>query len=361
MIPPETASQSLPDGMSQSISAGEMVQRLVRPGRPVTVNQPERPLLARVADSIYWLGRYMERAEHVARLMLINSHLLMDLGDLTPALVTRQWQDLLQVMHLPPEVPGEGDFEGCVTHYMVLDPANPNSLLSCIAHGRENARAIRSDISAEMWESVNELYWSTQGPEIEAQLNENAEGLYDNIVSASMRFQGITDQTLGHDQRWHFVQLAKFLERIDVTCRLLETRLAFLLEYDEQLERPIRNIHLMTALRMCCSIEAFRRQPASDLDLLPVVAFLVLERNHPRSLRFCVREARLAAQAVRLSTRGHTGTVDPAEKALGRLEAQLEYADARDIRDAGPGEYLRNIREAADAAGSAVRRRYFLE
>lgn len=361
MNPPRTMSQSLPNGMSQSMDGGTMMQRLGRPGRPVVVNQPERPLLARVADSIYWLGRYMERAEHVARLLVINSHLLMDAGELTPALVARQWRDLLQVVHLSPEVPGEGDFEARVTHYMVLDPDNPNSLISCITRARENARAIRSDISAEMWEAVNELYWSTRGPEVETLLRENPEGLYDSVVSASMRFQGITDQTLGHDQRWYFVGLGKYLERIDVTCRLLETRLAFLLEYDEQLERPIRNVHLMGALRMCCSIEAYRRQPNSQLELLPVAAFIVLERHHPRSVRFCVREARQAAQAMRQSTRGHTGAADETEKGLGRLEAQLEYADPKDILSAGMGSYIRKIRETADAAGAAVRKRYFLQ
>src|SRR5689334_10062860 len=123
-------------------------------------HQASRPLLARDADSVYWMSRYIERAEHVARLLLVNSNLLVDVGDLAPDLQDRQWQSVLTIMRSPPRTRSNGDGAGAqIPLYMTFDPANPNSLVTCVTRARENARGIRENISAEMWESVNTLYW----------------------------------------------------------------------------------------------------------------------------------------------------------------------------------------------------------
>ena len=354
MTPMDSMTQTMGEGfMSQSMSPSRL--------RMPAVNQPERPLLARVADSTFWMARYMERAEHVARLMLVNSNLLMDLGDLAPALLERQWHDVLKILHCKELPPGDGPTGTRVARYCVFDVENANSLVSCIGRARENARGVRSDISAEMWEAVNELYWTVRSADAEASFHEQPEKFYDDLVRASMLFQGLTDQTLGHDQRWHFAQLGKYLERVDVTCRLIETRFAFLREHGDTLEGPIRNIVLMAALRMCCSIEAFRRQHVSDLDLLHVSAFLVLEEAHPRSVRFAVSQAHAAARRLRERTTGQNGPVDAAERVLGRLGAELSYAEPREILDAGVPAYLSRLRAQTEAAGVAVQQRYFLQ
>ena len=121
-----------------------------------------RPMLARDADSMYWMNRYVERAEHIARLLLVNSNLLMDVGELAPTLQQRQWQSVLTVFRLEPAQMPAGDgaaFGSRVAQFMVFDRDNPNSLLNCLTRARENARGIRENISAEMWESLNTLYW----------------------------------------------------------------------------------------------------------------------------------------------------------------------------------------------------------
>src|SRR5438105_4547874 len=120
-----------------------------------------RPLLARVADSVYWMSRYVERAEHVARVLLVNSNLLMDVGDLNPTLRDRLWMGGLKILSQEmPESDSKEDLGQRVARYMTLDTSNPNSLVSCITRARENARSIRENISAEMWENLNTLYWS---------------------------------------------------------------------------------------------------------------------------------------------------------------------------------------------------------
>ena len=339
MSTPPTApmTQSL-GGMTQSLDGKGMSQSMPPPAprpkpRMPTVNQPERPLLARVADSVYWMARYMERAEHVARLMSVHSHLLMDLGDLAPALLDRQWRDVLKIMHAPDVPGGDGPMGGRVARFCVFDTENPNSVVNCVGRARENARGVRSDISAEMWEAVNELYWTVRGGDGETLFNEQPEKFYDDVIRASMTFQGLTDQTLGHDQRWHFAQLGKSLERVDVTCRVIETRFSFLRENGHAMEGPIRNIVLMAALRMCCSIEAYRRQHFNDLDLLSVASFLILGGESP------------AQRAVRHRPGARGGPAHP------RAHERAEQHGRRRRAGAGTAGRAAGIRRAAGDRG----------
>src|SRR5687767_14840671 len=181
-----------------------------------------RPMLSRDADSMYWMSRYVERAEHVARLLLVNSNLLMDVGELAPTLQQRQWQSVLTVFRVDAShVPAAGDgaagppLGARVAQYMAFDPDNPNSLLNCVSRARENARSIRENISAEMWENLNALYWSIRGDDARARFEESPDDFYRQIMTSSLLFQGMTDQTLAHDQGWQFTQLAKYLERAD--------------------------------------------------------------------------------------------------------------------------------------------------
>ena len=118
-------------------------------------HRASRPMLARDADSMYWMSRYVERAEHVARLLLVNSNLLMDVGELAPTLEQKQWQGLLQILRLEPTLPaGDGSLAARVGMHLTFGAENPNSILNCVTRARENARAIRDNISAEMWESI---------------------------------------------------------------------------------------------------------------------------------------------------------------------------------------------------------------
>lgn len=315
-----------------------------------------RPMLSRDADSMYWLARYVERAEHVARILLVNSNLLMDVGDLAPALQQRQWRSILEIMRLNELPPSREPLAKRVQQYMAFNPDNPSSLLNCLSRARENARAIRESISAEMWECLNTLYWSIRGDDAQHRFEEASEDFYRAIMNGSMLFQGLTNQTLMHDQRWNFAQLAKYLERADVTARIIETKFAIL--KSAELEAAIRNIHWMAVLRSCCSIEAFRRNYVGDMDPLRVTSFLILQRTFPRSVRHCVEEAYSAISAIRQGTKAKG--VDPAERILGRLAAQLEYAEANEIVAAGVPAYLQQIQNSLGEAAIAMQKTYFL-
>jgi len=320
-------------------------------------SKPDRPMLARDADAMYWMARYVERAEHVARLLLVNSNLLIDVGDLAPALQARQWQSLLTIFRTA-DLPDGPDLAQRVGQYLTFNLDNPNSILNCLTHARENARGIRENISSEMWENLNALYWSIRSDDTPNRFDDSPDDLFRSVMTGSMLFQGLTDQTLAHDQRWQFAQLAKYLERTDVTCRVIQTKYDILKSNEQIFDSTLRNLHWMAVLRSCCSIEAYRRQYLGDMDPTRVAGFLILERNFPRSIRFSVSGALAAISAIRASSRGNV--IDPTERILGRLDAQLEYAELSEILTEGIPAYLQRIQTTVHEAAMAVQQSYFM-
>ena len=185
------------------------------------MNGVGRPLLSRVADSLYWMGRYMERAESVARFIGVNLNLQLDLP-LDPA---QQWQPLIDT---------SGDTEdfkeryGAATQdsviaFLAYETENPNSIYSCLTSARENARSVRETISSEMWEQVNSMYLQLQSQRAMPDPGWLTEVFHGIRLGAHM-FQGITDATMTHNEAWHFVRLGRKLERADKTSRILDVK-----------------------------------------------------------------------------------------------------------------------------------------
>jgi uncharacterized alpha-E superfamily protein len=324
-----------------------------------------RPMLARVADAMYWMCRYVERAEHVSRMLLETGTLLTDVGDLAPALRREYWRAVLRVLGLDGGERADSLLQGSdesvaqqVCAYMTFDALNRSSLLSCVTCARENARSVRENISGEMWENLNTLYWSLQGDDGRTRFDESPQEFYRQVLLGTMLFEGLTDQTLAHGQGWMFTQIGKHLERLDLVCRTIGTVAPLLDREDVAADAAERNIHFMSLLRVCASLEAYRRIHVGDMDPASVVAFLVLERSFPRSIRYCVHHAHDAALRVRAEIDPHT--VDQAVRVLGRLNTQLEYADVAEIERAGLGPYLLQIRITAGEAAEALRKAYFL-
>jgi uncharacterized alpha-E superfamily protein len=329
------------------------------------VNQPRRQMLSRVGDAMYWLSRYMERAEHLARLLHENLQLLTDVGELAPRVKHELWLGILRVFGLE-QAPaamaiceaGDVEIAGRMSAYMTFDITNTNSLLTCITNARENARSIRENISAEIWEDLNTLYWSLQGAEARGRFDESPLELYRQVMNGSMLFQGLTDQTLARAQGWLFMQLGKGFERVDITCRIMEVRFEMLQAAEASLDAAERNIHWMSVLRSCGSLEGYRRVHLGEMDAMRVAAFLVLSDNFPRSIRACVRSAYEAVSQIRSEINPHSA--DAAERILGRLNTQLEYAEGGEILGGGVPAYMKKIRLEMAQAAEGMRKTYFL-
>lgn len=318
-------------------------------------------MLARVAESMYWMNRYIERAEHLARLILVNSNVLIDIGDVASRLEQELWLGVLKVMlldqsNVAKDLLARHDVARAVSQYLTFEAEN--GLLACLTKARENARSIRENISGEMWENLNTLYWGIRAEDSRQRFDESPHDLLREVMTGSFLFQGLTNQTLGHGQGWFFGQLAKHLERADMTCRIIETKFDILSAADHDLDGPVRNIHWMAVLRSCCSIEEYRRMYPGNMDPMHVAAFLILERAFPRTICYSVRHAHESASGIRAMVNPHNP--DTAERILVRLQAQLEHGDPGEVANEGVQAYLQRIREKIGQASAAVQGAYFL-
>jgi uncharacterized alpha-E superfamily protein len=333
---------------------------------PTPVNRPPRPLLSRVAESAYWMSRYVERAEHVARVLLVNANSLLDVGDLPDEVEKQLWNGPLRIF-LVHDIPQARELLSSqrealgskIARFLVFDEANPNSIYSCLTRARENARSMRESISSEMWENLNTLYWMIRGEDAAGRFDESASDVLKLVTNGSLLFQGLADQTLGHNQSWQFIQLGKYLERIDVTCRIIETKFETLAAVENEFEATERNMHLLSVVRSCCALESFRKNAGGEIDPDTIAAYLLLERAFPRSVCFCARHAHDAIH--RISQQVGKAQTEAAEAILGRLYADLQYTPPAEIEGASLFPFLQKIQSTTIDAALAVKKSYFLQ
>ena len=185
------------------------------------------PLLSRVADSVYWMARYIERAENVARFIDVNLNLMLDL----PLDTAQQWQPLVDITGDSQEFLeryGSADPQN-VIRFLTFDADNVNSIVSCLRAARENARSVREIISSEMWEQLNESYLMVNDAARSGGTLTDPQDLFASVKMASHTFAGVTDATMTHGEGWHFCQLGRMLERADKTSRILDVKYFMLL------------------------------------------------------------------------------------------------------------------------------------
>ncbi len=322
-----------------------------------------RPMLSRVAEAMYWMSRYVERAEHIARIVLVNSHMLIDLGELAQDMQEKQWLGVLRILRLDQRaevqeslLAGKPLIGQHVSDFMASE--SNRSLISALTKARENARSIRENISTEMWETLNTLYWSLLGDDVKLRFEECPEEVFHSVIMGSLLFQGVSDQTLPHSQSWQFIQLAKYLERADMICRIVDTNFDILQSSGDFCETPLRNIQWMGVLRSCCSIEAYRRKYLGDLDPLNLAAFLLLDAESPRNVRYSIKAAQEAIAGIAAAV--HPQEIDAAERILGRLCARLEYAEMSELSGSSLKAFLSKVQTSISEASSAIENAYFL-
>jgi len=209
-----------------------------------------------------------------------------------------------------------------------------------------------------MWETINTLYWSLVADDAKQRLDESPQQIFHSVMMGSLLFQGVADQTLPHGQGWQFIQLAKYLERIDMTCRIIETKFELLRSAEPPFDNTLKNVQWTAVLRECSSIDAFRRRHVGDLDSKRLAAFLILDKESPRSIRYCVREAQNAVAGIAMAV--HPLEIDPLERVLGKLSGQLDFAETQEFTTFGVKTLLGEIVDNTGEAASAIQRSYFL-
>ena len=310
-------------------------------------------MLSRVADSIYWLNRYIERAENVARFIDVNLNLMLDL----PTNITQQWQPLIHTtgdLQLFQSHYGEMNAEN-VIQFLTFDYNYPNSIISCVKNARENARSIREIISSEMWEEVNAFYLMLKEAELGKHLDELPD-FFAQIKMSSHRFAGVMDATMSHNEGWHFGKVGRLLERADKTARILDVKYFLLLPSAEWVGTPLDQIQWISLLKSASAYEMYRK---CQHRIAPndVAQFLILNRQFPRSIHFCLWQAE---QCLHEITNTPVGSwCNSAERSLGKLCSQLSYLTIDDIIDSGLHEFLDQIQSSINDVGDRVYSTFF--
>ncbi len=309
-------------------------------------------MLSRVADSLYWMSRYIERAENDARLLDVNLQLLLDLGGeaeamqhWAPVIASLEETDLFDSLYPAAD-------EETVTDFLTLQRKNPNSILSCLTLARENARTTREQISSEMWEQINRLYLFVQSDEAKALLATSPHEFFIRIIFGSHLFQGITDATMTHGEGWDFIRIGAFLERADSTSRILDVKYHILLPSGEDVGGNVDTIQWMAMLKSVSALEAYCKLYVSQVAPWKVAEFLITHREFPRSIRYCVDSLDRALH--RISGVDESRYANEAERLSGRLRSDVDYVTIREIFELGLHEYLTAIQKRLVEVSNAM-------
>ncbi len=307
-------------------------------------------MLSRVADTLYWMSRYLERAEHTARLLDLQLHLMIELDS---AMLDQRWERLLVSLHVPKPPTGKTD-AFAMTHWITFAPENENSLVSCIAAARENARHVREEISSEMWEQVNLLYLQVQAAEIETIWDDQPHVFFRSVKEGVHLFQGITDSTMNHGEGWQFIQLARALERISATAILLKAHF----EPEVRYQDPISTDHLewIGLLKSCTAFEAYCKVYTAQLRPDRIAEFLILNSEFPHSIRFSVDEIHAALQSIARATENKRAR--QVNRLAGRLSATLDFGQIDEIVGSGLHSYLDGVQSECTQIHDAIYHAY---
>ncbi|HEX8463366.1 MAG TPA: alpha-E domain-containing protein [Abditibacterium sp.] len=294
-------------------------------------------MLSRVADSLYWMARYLERAEHTARLVDVNLNMMLDQG---PKASAEQQKLLLQSLNikLGDDAPPLEDAHA-IARLLTFDTANSNSIVSCIMTARENARQVREEISSEMYEQLNRLYLRVRGPHVQEEWEAQPYEFFSDVKEGSHLFQGVTDDTLSHGEAWQFIRIGRALERVGATVRLLQAHCPSLGLSEGGMESYLEWVGL---LKSCTCFEAYCKQYTAEMKPRAIIEFLLLDDEMPRSVRFGTDRLEAALEAVAEDT-GRRTKDTRLLRAAGRLRARLDFVTVNDILESGLPAYLDEV------------------
>ncbi|HEY6560475.1 MAG TPA: alpha-E domain-containing protein [Polyangiaceae bacterium] len=311
-------------------------------------------MLSRVADAVYWMSRYVERAENVARFVDVNLHLMLDL----PSGQRPNWESLVLTTgdhRWFIERYGDATPEA-VTRFLTFDKEYPNSILSSVSWARENARTIREIISREMWQQLNEFYWMVVGASEGAGHPGEMSDFYAKVKLSGIYFEGVTNATLSRGDAWHFAHLGRMLERADKTSRIVDVKYFTLLPTVRDVGTTLDQLGWAALLNSASALQMYRQMHHVTTPA-QVAQFLLLDRDFPRSIHRCVIEAQSSLHALTGTPLGSHRL--EAERLMGELRSLLDYARIQQIMESGLHEYLDDLQVSVNEIGVTLERMFF--
>jgi uncharacterized alpha-E superfamily protein len=313
-----------------------------------------RAMISRVAESVYWMSRYVERAENVARFVDVNQYLTLDLQ----VAEELQWNPMLEVTGDRGAFMaryGKSDQES-VIRFLAFDGDNPNSILACLRAARENARSVREVISSELWRQINRMYHMVREAAEGGMVYEDPHPFLEAVKEGCHQVTGVTEATMSHDEGWHFVRLGRMLERADKTSRILDVKYYLLLPSVDYIGTPYDKIQWAAVLKSASALEMYRKT-YRRIEPKQIGRFLIFDGQFPRSVRYCLEAASSSLHAISGSPLSSFN--NRAERRLGRLSADIDFSDIDEVFEIGMHQYLDGIQLRLNKIGDAIFETYF--
>ncbi len=302
-------------------------------------------MLSRVADNLYWMSRYIERAESIARLVEVTQSSSLEFTEEDQA---EFWDPVLKAICAKEEY-SKSSYKD-VGQFLCLGLEFSNSVKNCIMLARENARMVRDQLSVEMWSELNNIYFYLKTEEGEKTFLQDPQNFFKKVIRFSLVFQGLSGATVLHDEGWRFMALGKFLERADQTSRMLD-RITF------QKNEPTRS-DLLAVLQSCVARTAFRRQYRGELTLQNVSSFLLFSHDFPRSLKFSIRCIDDNLHAVSGIPSGNFS--NEAERIIGSSLALVNFTDIKFVMSNGLHKTIDDLQRKLLNVGQCIFETYVL-
>jgi uncharacterized alpha-E superfamily protein len=307
-------------------------------------------MLSRVADNLYWMSRYLERAEHTTRLIDVTLNLLLDQSVRT---AESRWAVALASMNLSPMDTSDA-YQ--VTRMLTFDVKNKSSIVASINYARENARQVREQISSEMWMQLNRLYLQSRNTHINDIWNSGPHEFFRQVKEAIHLFQGISDSTMSHGEGWRFIQIGRFIERASATAALLDAHFSGLSGAQTSMGDQGDYLEWVGLLKSCTAFEAYCKVYTADLSAQSITEFLLLNADFPHSIRFSADMLQAGLGAIAETTQTHKSS--RANRLAGRLRASLSFAQIEEIMENGLHAYLVDIQRQCMQIHEAIYQNY---
>jgi uncharacterized alpha-E superfamily protein len=315
-----------------------------------------KKMLSRVANSIYWMNRYIERVENYARFVSVNINLSYDLPG-----ISKQWGLLLDATHdkdVYDNLYGT-ESQDQILHFVTFDALNPNSIFNILGNARENARTVKETLPKEVWEHLNAFYLNIKQISTTKQLEIDELPLfYENIKQQCQLFSGMIEGTLVRNEAFYFANLGKFLERADKTSRFLDIGYFNFNAISEPKTANPQDLLVWSAVLKSVSAFNMYRQQYKSLKQENIIEFLIKDREFPRAICHSIKKAEYALYRIS-GARPQDSYSNEAEKALSQLKHDIDFTETSEIIKTGLHKFLNDFQVKCNQIDNEIFKVYF--
>jgi uncharacterized alpha-E superfamily protein len=309
-------------------------------------------MLSRVADNLYWMSRYLERAEHTCRLLAVK---LEALPEQSPEEAETAWRRVITALATEEHASSATDaFD--ITHALAFERFNPSSVISSLRSARDNARQVREQISTEMWQHLNRLYLRLSPVSLSAIWGDSVSHVFRETVDQLHMLEGVTFSTLRHGEGWHFIQLGRYIERAQLISRLLDLHYGMVLIPDAPNAPPPKHLDWVALLKSCTAFEAYCKVYTANIKRDCIAEFLLFDHEFPHSVRFAIERVSEALSQVAIGAPPHRRAV--CERLAGRLKAAVDFGQIDELIGGTIDNFLANVSAQCEQIHGAVQAAY---